>query len=166
MNVTIKQGKNDLLRLGKYMLKHWVYYERNISKITESEKGHALTLFQSLKELSADELTILAEKYYKVDVLYNYNARLNVCMTVKPKEIKLIASKLNLTQNYAAKQVKYLEYHVGELFTKHKETAERQLKVSNIHKTKALTLAPFIDVYEIEILSQAFEKIEVYRSGI
>lgn len=113
----------DHLRLGQHVLKRWAFYERNINKLNLGEKVRAVILFQSLKELSDDELKLLAERYYKGESIYNYDRYRNAYTTVKPVGIEAIAKNLDIKPNKLRMDFKRIERKLGEIYTKNEEMA-------------------------------------------
>lgn len=157
-------SEKDFLRVGKYFCRHWRYFERNISIFKYTEKTSAIAFFKVLKELNENELRLLAERYYKSEVEYNFSKAKADYQTVKPVDYKTIAKKLGFTQTYVIEELKRCESKVGEHYYKLKAVAERELAVENVEKVRQLTLDPFTDEFEIEVLNKAFNEISVYRT--
>lgn len=155
----------DLIHKSKSSLKHWAYYERNINLLSYYPKLHALSLFKSLKQLAPEEVTLLAERYYKSTDQTCYHDELADFRTVRPVPVDSIADKLNVDSKELTKQLKHLEIKVGQGIVKYYAETERQVSIDNIKKMKKLTLDPFSDANEIAILNKAFADIERYRKN-
>lgn len=152
-------------QVAQHFSRQWGYFERNIQALGGMEKIKVITFFKALKELTAQDLSLLAERYYKSKDFTKFNELVGDYSSVRPVPFDVIADNIGQSPKDVQEKLRYVERKLGEAFIRLEATAEREQAIDNINRLAEVTIDLLRDQHEKEILAKAFQEIASYRQN-
>ena len=103
------------LRLGKFFLSRWKFLEENINKFPDNShnRKHSIYLFTCLKKLEPEEISLLASRWYSVEIGSCYCKDYDTYKTYLPIPVKDLAKKHKLPVSDMQLKLRELEKKLG-----------------------------------------------------